>query len=167
MDGELRAHLEGMEQRLSAQTAGVRVVAEAGLQAAEAAQRSAEAAQRSADAAQRSADAAQRSADAAQNTAEAAQCSAEAAQCSAEAAKRSADAAQNTAEAARSEARVLHEDTMRAIGTVIEGVNLLRESVERRAEDRARDVMNRHIGPLTAIVQDHELRITALEKQQA
>lgn len=61
---------------------------------------------------------------------------------------------------------MLHEVTMKAIGTVIEGVNMLRKSVKRRAEERARAVMDQHIEPLKAIARDHEGRITALEKQQ-
>jgi len=74
-------------------------------------------------------------------------------------------ASRQEAAAARSEARVLHEDTMKAIGTVIDGLNLLRTAVEVRAEDRERDLMNRHVGPLEASAANHERRITALEEQ--
>ena len=70
-------------------------------------------------------------------------------------------------EAARSEARVLHEATMTAIGTVIEGLDMLRSSVERRAEDRERATLDRHIAPLEASTANHERRIKALEERAA
>ena len=76
-----------------------------------------------------------------------------------------ATGAREMAEAFRGEARILHEDTMQAIGAVVDGLNMLRESVDRRAEDRARDGMDRHIAPLKAIAHDHQERITALENR--
>jgi len=81
----------------------------------------------------------------------------------AEAAVQAATAAERRAEAARTEARVLHEDTMQAIGVVIEGINVLHAATEFRAQDRERDMMNRHIAPLEASAANHERRITVLE----
>jgi hypothetical protein len=75
-----------------------------------------------------------------------------------------ADSARAAAESARSDAHILHEATMKAIGTVIDGLNMLRTAVEGRADDRERTLMNRHIGPLEASAANHERRITALEK---
>jgi len=53
---------------------------------------------------------------------------------------------------------------MQAIGTVIDGLNMLRTAVEGRADDRERNLLNRHVGPLEASAANHERRITALEK---
>lgn len=88
-------------------------------------------------------------------------------------ARQTAETAATVAEEGRREARVLHEATMTAIGTVIEAVNTLRDSVERRAEDRERALTDRHIAPLETAARvanerhaDHERRITVLEEHR-
>jgi len=97
--------------------------------------------------------------------AEAARQEAAAARQESAAAHREAVAAHREAVAARSEAHVLHEATMTAIRTVIEGVDMLRAAVELRAEGRERDLVDRHIAPLEASAANHERRITALERR--
>ena len=162
MDVELRTYLEAMEQRTverfdamrqenAVAHAETRSAVEAGLRAASGAREVAEAGLSAATGAREMAKAGLRAATGAREMAKAG--------------LRATTGAREMAEAFRGEARILHEDTMQAIGAVVDGLNMLRESVDRRAEDRARDVMDRHIAPLKAMALDHQERITALENR--
>ncbi len=55
---------------------------------------------------------------------------------------------------------------MKAIGTVIEGVTMLRDSVKRRAGDREQVLIDRHSAPLEASAAKHERRIAAIEHRE-
>lgn len=79
---------------------------------------------------------------------------------------RAAPSVPGTRFAAWSEAHRLHEATTKAIGTVIEGVTMLRDSVKRRAGDREQVLIDRHSAPLEASAANHERRIAAIEHRE-
>lgn len=142
MDPELRGYLEALEERVSRRIDAVQAVAESGVRAAESADRTAAAALSAAAAAVKAA----------------------------ESAGHAAETAGHAAETARQEARVLHEATLQAVRAVAEGQVALREQIDRRFDDYHRELMDRHILPVEAVVRslsvrvaDHTVRITDLE----
>ena len=115
-------------------------------------------------------DAVQAVAESGVRAAESADRTAAAALSAAAAADKAAESAGHAAETARQEARVLHEATLQAVRAVAEGQVALREQIDRRFDDYHRELMDRHILPVEAVVRslsvrvaDHTVRITDLE----
>ena len=73
------------------------------------------------------------------------------------------DAARDEAATARRGAGVKHDDIIKEIKLLANGLAMHREAVERHTEDREQPLMDAHIAPLEASATNHEERIVPLE----